>query len=337
MFKISSHNDKVTIVIDTNKNRFFFDLKADAQDGVEMHLECAHDIDQTQERATRDLRIADENINQHNDLSRDSENHFFISTLSHKIFESAQAELFPLINKIIDWTLYSRENVNYTYDLTDLNMAYLSSTVANVVGHDKAVIDAYIAEAIGDDFLASHIRQAIAGDPIRILADDTPRFARRLGWYALARVTKPSVIVETGVDKGLGSVLMCAALLRNREEGFPGAYFGTDINPKAGFLLSGIYSEVGKILYGDSIETLKKFDRTIDFFINDSDHSRDYEMMEYHLIKDLLSDRSIIIGDNSHQTDALLEFSRMVGRRFSFFREEPKNHWHRGGGIGISY
>ena len=64
-------------------------------------------------------------------------------------------------------------------------------------------------------------------------------FGRRLGWYAIARATKPKVIVETGVERGHGSVLLCSAILHNAIEGFPGRYFGTDIDPSAGWLLTG--------------------------------------------------------------------------------------------------
>jgi hypothetical protein len=82
-------------------------------------------------------------------------------------------------------------------------------------------------------------------------------FGRRLGWYAIVRATKPQVVVETGVERGHGALLLCAALLRNPDEGVPGRYFGTDINPKADCSLSGKYASIGKILYGDSIASLK--------------------------------------------------------------------------------
>ena len=71
---------------------------------------------------------------------------------------------------------------------------------------------------------------------------------------------KPKIVVETGIDKGLGSVLLCSALLKNKEDGFEGRYYGTDINPKAGYLLSGKYLKVGEILFGDSITSLKKLE-----------------------------------------------------------------------------
>jgi predicted O-methyltransferase YrrM len=162
-------------------------------------------------------------------------------------------------------------------------------------------------------------------------------FGRRLGWYAVARAIKPGTVVETGVERGHGAVILCAALMRNATEGHPGRYYGTDINPEAGYLLTEPYSAMGNILYGDSIESLKALDGTIDLFINDSDHSAEYEYREYHTVAHKLSPGAIILGDNAHVTDSLALFARETGRRFIFFREEPKNHWYPGAGIGISF
>ena len=135
----------------------------------------------------------------------------------------------------------------------------------------------------------------------------------------------------------MGSGLLCSALLKNKEEGFEGFFYGTDINPEAGYLLSGIYSEVGKILYGDSIKTLSQFNEKIDLFINDSDHSADYEYREYITVKDKISEHAVILGDNSHVSDKLAIFSNETKRNFLFFREEPSGHWYPGAGIGISF
>ena len=166
--------------------------------------------------------------------------------------------------------------------------------------------------------------------------DKSPSFGRRLGWYAIARALRPRVIVETGVDRGLGSVLLCAALKRNTAEGYLGRYYGTDINPYAGVLLDAPWSEHGKILYGDSITSLSKLTETVDLFINDSDHSADYEYQEYQTVKPLLSPHAVVLGDNAHANDMLLRFSEENGRRFLFFKEQPRGHWYPGAGIGIS-
>ena len=62
-----------------------------------------------------------------------------------------------------------------------------------------------------------------------------------------------------------------------------------DINYEAGYLLDEKYKSVGEIIYGDSIVSLNKFDKKIDLFINDSDHSPSYEYQEYQTIKNKLN------------------------------------------------
>jgi hypothetical protein len=49
------------------------------------------------------------------------------------------------------------------------------------------------------------------------------------------------------------------------------------LNPQAGYLLAASYIEWGEILYGDSITSLRALQRDIDLFINDSDHSAEYD------------------------------------------------------------
>lgn len=227
---------------------------------------------------------------------------------------------------------------NFTYALTDVNLRYLAETISVVTGKPAPEIDSYIREAIGDQELAAHLHMMMksrSGNTGR--QSDAMPFGRRFGWYAIARAIKPKVIVETGVERGHGSVLLCSALLRNAKEGFPGRYFGTDINPEAGWLLASKYAEVGKILYGDSITSLEALPETVDLFINDSDHSAEYEAREYRAIESKLSPQAIILGDNAHVTDKLALYARESGRRFLFFKEVPKKHWYPGGGIGIAY
>ena len=239
--------------------------------------------------------------------------------------------------QILKWGFTSREDANFTYQLTPGNMNYLAHTISIVTKVEYAVISRYLEEIQSDEIVRKTIETAIERSPFRKFADKEISFGRRVGWYAFARAIKPKIIIETGVDKGLGSIVLCAALLRNREEGFPGNYFGTDINPDAGFILSDKYKTVGEILYGDSIESLKTFSEKIDLFINDSDHSADYEYREYVTIEMLLSDKAIILGDNSHCSSKLSDFSIEKNRNFLFFHEVPLNHWYPGAGIGISF
>jgi len=234
--------------------------------------------------------------------------------------------------------LATGETHNFTYDLTDENLRYLAEMIAVATAKPPAEIEAYINEVLADRELRNYFDARMAGyhgqkSPQSVKSP----FGRRMGWYAVARALKPRVIVETGVERGHGALLLCAALMKNEREGFPGRYYGTDIDPNAGWMLQEPYSKMGRVLYGDSLESLGKLDEPIDLFINDSDHSADYEAREYDLIAPKLSSRAIILGDNAHVTDKLARFSRNTGRSFLMFHETPKNHWYPGAGIGISF
>jgi len=242
----------------------------------------------------------------------------------------------PLSN-LVKWLFKSNETVNFTYDLEEINTCYLASMIADIVNIDFSMAMAYIKELEEDRELRKHIADATTKSDFSFVADKEVKFERRIGWYTLARALKPKIVIETGVDKGLGACVLTAALKRNKEEGYEGHYYGTDLNPKAGYLLSGEYANYGSILYGDSIESLKMFDGMIDLFVNDSDHSADYEAEEYNTIANKLSQHAIVLGDNSHCTDKLLEFSLETNRHFVFFQETPREHWYPGAGIGISF
>jgi len=260
-----------------------------------------------------------ETARERDEIEKVKASHFYEHYFKQKV-----DSIYPLVRA-------THEIHNFTYDLTDRNLWYLADTIACALDKPREEIERYIEEAKTDREINA---AALALTPHVQVASP---FGRRLGWYAVARALKPRTIVETGVDRGHGSLILCAALLRNAAEGYPGRYFGTDLRREAGQLLAGKYAGVGKILYGDSIESLERHIESVDLFINDSDHSDDYEYREYLAIRPKLTARAIILGDNAHVTDKLARFSRETGRKFLFFREEPKDHWYPGAGLGISF
>jgi predicted O-methyltransferase YrrM len=242
----------------------------------------------------------------------------------------------PLRN-IFWWSLKSKEHTNFTFDLDDLNREYLIAFIAHITQTQIDTIRNYVIELEQDESLSNHINRLTKASNERHVADEKAKYGRRLGWYAVIRAAKPKVVVETGIDKGLGSCVITAALMRNAQEGYPGFMYGTDINPRAGYLLQAPYSQYGRILYGDSIESLKQLSEQIDVFINDSDHSPAYEMEEYETIQDKLTVKAIILGDNAHCTDSLFKFAQISKRNFLFYQEKPKEHWYPGDGIGAAF
>lgn len=251
-------------------------------------------------------------------------------------FKRGLGYVLPSLLKMIKWIFTSKETTNFTYHLSEINIKYLASFISDATNTPYEVVMKYFDELKEDKKLMKHLVDLNQSSSLNYKSDDEIRYGRRIGWYALVRILKPRVIVETGIDKGLGACVLSAALQKNALENNYGEYFGTDINPEAGYLFQGDYAKMGKILYGDSVESLKKFDQIIDLFINDSDHSIEYEALEYQTIKNKMSDTGVIIGDNSHVSAKLLEFCLETNRKFLFFKEEPLNHWYLGSGIGLS-
>jgi len=233
------------------------------------------------------------------------------------------------------WIPLRTESDNFYYSLTDTNLKTLASTISVVTKQPQSSIQDYITEITGNQDFKNNLRDFFSNNPQML--DSELGLGRRIGWYAVVRAIKPKLVVETGVHHGVGASIICQALLINEREGYPGDYLGTDYDLQAGGLVKGDYATVGRVLYGDSIESLERITRQIDLFINDSDHSSAYEGREYAVISSRLAENSIILGDNSHVTSELLDYSIAHSRKYLFFKEEPKNHWYPGGGIGFSF
>ncbi|MEH0845668.1 class I SAM-dependent methyltransferase [Micromonospora sp. CPCC 205711] len=236
------------------------------------------------------------------------------------------------------WLVQSREYHNYTYDLTALSRNHLAWFVSVVCDVPVKQVRAYLDEIESDDNLRQHLQQAVAGSARRGLADKQIRYARRIGWYAIVRASRPKHVVETGVDKGLGSVVLAAALLRNAAEGHPGRVTSVDINPEAGYLAKvPPWSEVVDLVIGDSIASIAALDRPVDLFLHDSDHSVAHERREFAAVEDKLAPGAILLTDNVTTTNVLAEHAERTGRRFLAYRETPVNHWYPGDGIGVAW
>ena len=236
------------------------------------------------------------------------------------------------IYKSLKWLVTRSEFTNYNYDITQLNRDYLIAFIAYVTKKDYSFVNNIFLEIENNKEFQKYLDNQISKIKRRYELPDQVYFARRLGWYALVRILKPEVVVETGTDKGLGTLLIAQALKENS----CGKIYSFDIDPFSGVLIDLKDWENIELLKGDSIENLKKMGK-VDMFIHDSDHSKNYEMTEFESIQKSLSDNSIVISDNSQYTPALLEWSTRNNRRFLFFKEESKNHWYPGDGIGVSH
>ncbi|SDX93439.1 Predicted O-methyltransferase YrrM [Micromonospora pattaloongensis] len=236
------------------------------------------------------------------------------------------------------WLFTSREHHNYTYDLTGLSREHLAWFVSVTCDVPVKQVRGYFAEIEQNAELRAHIEQTTANSARRGLADRHVRYARRIGWYAIVRAKRPAHVVETGVDKGLGSCVLAAALLRNAAEGHPGRVTSLDINPEAGYLAKASpWSDVVDLVIGDSIASIGALDRPVDMFLHDSDHSVAHERREFEAIEPKLAPDALLLTDNVTVTNVLGQHAERTGRRFLAYRETPARHWFPGDGIGLAW
>lgn len=233
----------------------------------------------------------------------------------------------------VTWLLQSKEHTNYTYDLTDVNIGQLEWFIANMTGRHIDETRGYFAELRNDIELAEHVAERSRLGSRRRLADPVARWGRRLGWYALVRSIRPSCVVETGTDKGLGSLAIASALLRNH----CGYLVTIDLNPTSGWLIADRWASVIDRRIGDSLQILSGLASPVDMFLHDSLHTVEHESEEYRLVEPKLTSNALVLSDNAEAHPTLMRWAEQTGRRYSFFREEPSGHWYGGGGIGAAY
>ena len=239
------------------------------------------------------------------------------------------------LSNLLLWLIRSNETTNFTYNITDLNRNHLAWFVSAITRTECSEVIKYVNEIERNEELKQIIRNAVINSKLSHVSDQVARYGRRMGWYAAVRASKPAVVIETGVDKGLGSMVLAAALRRNSDEGFPGHLHAVDINPEAGFMVKQPYREYATIHYGDSLTFLQKFEDPIDMFIHDSNHAVEFERKEYQYVAEKLSPGSLILSDNT--TIELPEFARKTGRLFLYFNEKPEEHFYPGAGIGAAF
>ena len=243
-----------------------------------------------------------------------------------------------LIFNIIKWSFKSRETSTYTYLLSSLNTKYLIQTVSVVTKKTYSEIEGYFNEILSNEELRSYVVNKVKASNVRYKKDLRFDLASRIGWYAIIRANKSKVVVENGVELGYSAVVLCEAILKNISEGYPGRYYGLDINGNAGyFIKDDRYISIAKIIVGDALDSLSHFSESIDFYFSDGYRTFDYEQKEFEVLSKNTSLHPVIVTNKLKFSDALSDFSVIHRKQFITFQEDPLNHWYPGSSIGISF
>ncbi len=227
----------------------------------------------------------------------------------------------------LSYVLFDPELENYTYDLK--NWTELSAWLDDVAGEGSA---RFMDELLSGD--AKHLH--VLADKARL----HPALKRhlwfnyRVGWYALCRALKPTVVVETGTHHGFGAAVLLSAAASNAAEGHPCTVISIDPRPAAGWVVprdlrSGWirYQDYSTRVLGDRVDS-------VDLLIHDSAA----EAEEWELRTAASLGARYLVSNRAHlETTALPAIAEEVAAEYSFWGEVPKNHWYPGGGIGFAW
>jgi predicted O-methyltransferase YrrM len=231
----------------------------------------------------------------------------------------------------LGYVLAGCEPDNFTYELR--NQAELVRWVAEVAGCAERRVSDVFAEGRDDPVLAERVRAATARR--RWWTKRSPPFGKRLAWYALTRLRKPALVIETGVHDGLGSLILLRALERNYEENGGGRLVSFDINPAAGWMVgSHPLWEMRVEAAVDGLTDVLADSDALGIFIHDSLHTYENEAAELALAARALAHDGVLISDNAHASSALLDTCRQLGLHYFQFQERPEGHFYGGGAIG---
>jgi hypothetical protein len=137
-------------------------------------------------------------------------------------------------------------------------------------------------------------------------------------WYAIVRILRPNLILETGVHDGLSSTLILRAMSRNER----GCLVSIDLPDLdlpmgvsgPGWLISDELKSRWRLCLGDShvlLPTLARKHAPIDIFIHDSVHTADFQAFEYRTVRPYLAPRGLLLGD-----DAIPELMMTLAREW---------------------
>lgn len=155
-------------------------------------------------------------------------------------------------------------------------------------------------------------------------AGKRPRKA--VAYYAICRITKPAIVVETGVQSGVSSAFILQALRDNHK----GLLYSIDLpdqdllkaipshirmGKQSGWIVPPELDENWVLITGksqDNLSSLLKKIEVIDIFIHDSEHSFDNMYAEYEEAWQFLRSGGVLLSDDVHLNNAFHDFTSKV-------------------------
>lgn len=142
----------------------------------------------------------------------------------------------------------------------------------------------------------------------------------------LVLLTRPEIVIETGVAAGASTVQILTGL----EENGSGRLVSVDVTPDVGQLVpQSLRSrwELTVLPHERKRQALSQVigaNRGFQLFVHDSDHSEEWQCFEYELALTHAGPRAMICSDDVEASPAFLDFCRAQGLRPVLLLDGPK-------------
>lgn len=176
--------------------------------------------------------------------------------------------------------------------------------VAELTGETEDVVEAYINEFKGVDM------------------SEYGEYHGAL--YAMIRLTKPNIIVETGVFEGAGSCAILLALERNKK----GRLYSIDLpslplplNKTTGWQIPQYLRKNWDLRLGSSSDLLQglltEIEQT-DIFLHDSEHSYENMRFEYETAWEYIREGGLLLSHDITRNSAFRSFAMLHNKKYFY-------------------
>lgn len=236
------------------------------------------------------------------------------------------------LDVVIPYVLWSPEIGDFSFEIG--NRSELIDFISETMRAEPARVRALVEEVDQDE----QLRRDIRARRRPTLLPRNPPLGQRILWYVIARLRRPSLVIETGVWYGMGSTVLLRALERNAEEGHDGRLLSFDPDPTAGWLVSERHAERWTWVRATTEDALEANvrGRKVAMFVHDtpSTYEREYEEMAVAVAHAAPS--AVLISNNGTNTTALPDLCRDLGLTYHLFRGVPVRHFYDASGVGLT-
>ncbi|MGC8538680.1 MAG: class I SAM-dependent methyltransferase [Candidatus Micrarchaeia archaeon] len=138
--------------------------------------------------------------------------------------------------------------------------------------------------------------------------------------YGITRRLKPKIFIETGVADGVSSFFILNAIKKNKT----GKLISIDVRNNVGnFVPEGLKKSWElKILRGNFVNDFKNImskSPRVDIFLHDSDHSYEWQTLEYKAALNKLVKNGLLLSDDVDKSYALIDLIKANPNKYKVF------------------